>query len=303
MQHAAAPNAERLVFDRALVRARLARAIRRGAVDFLLARAADDLGDRLATVLREFKLALDLGTPGGHVTKRLLQRDRLGAVVRAAPLREPTAPGLLALVADEEALPFAPARFDLIVSALALQWANDLPGALIQIRRALKPDGLLLGCLVGGRTLFELRQALASAEVEIEGGASPRVAPFTDVRDMGGLLQRAGFALPVADVDTIVVRYADPIRLMYDLRAMGATNALSQRRRTPLKRAVLLRACEVYAEQFADTDGRIRATFELVWFSGWSPHESQPKPARPGSASIRLADALGVAEIRPKDAS
>jgi SAM-dependent methyltransferase len=203
--------------------------------------------------------------------------------------------GLL-VVGDEEMLPFRPESFDLAVSLLALQGVNDLPGALVQARRALKPDGLFLGCLLAGATLTELRQAFAAAEAEVEGGISPRVAPFADVRDLGGLLQRAGFALPVADVEAVTVRYPDPFALMRDLRAMGLTNALVHRRKTPLRRATLLPAAAIYAERFADADGRLRATFELAWLSGWAPHASQQRPLRPGSAKARLADALGVKE-------
>jgi len=169
---------------------------------------------------------------------------------------------------------------------------------LVQLRRALKPDGLFLGCLLGGATLTELRQAFLQAESEAEGGASPRVAPFAELRDLGGLLQRAGFALPVVDADTIRVRYADPFALMRDLRAMGLTNALTDRRRTPLRRATLMRAAAIYAERFSDPDGRLRATFEVLWFSGWVPHASQQKPLRPGTAQTRLAEALGTAEHR-----
>jgi SAM-dependent methyltransferase len=204
----------------------------------------------------------------------------------------------LAVAAGEEALPFADGALDLVVSALALQLVNDLPGTLIQIRRALRPDGLLLAALVGGDTLTELRQAFAAAESEIEGGISPRVAPFADVRDIGALLQRAGFALPVTDVDRLVVRYASPLALMHDLRKMGAANPMIERSRRPLKRATLQRVLEIYGERFSDGDGRIRATFEIVWLSGWAPHESQQKPLAPGSARQRLADALGVEEKR-----
>jgi SAM-dependent methyltransferase len=207
--------------------------------------------------------------------------------------------GGLAVAADEEWLPFAPESFDLVVANLSLHWVNDLPGALVQIRRALKPDGLFVGALLGGATLTELRQAFTQAEAELEGGVSPRVAPFADVRDLGGLLQRAGFALPVADSETLRVRYGDPFGLMRDLRQMGLANALLDRRRSPLRRATLLRAAQVYAERFADPDGRLPATFEIVWLSGWVPHESQRKPLRPGSATVRLADALGVKEGTP----
>ena len=201
------------------------------------------------------------------------------------------------MAADEEALPFGDASLDLVVSALALQFVNDLPGTLVQIRRALKPDGLFLAALIGGDTLTELRQAFAAAEAEIEDGISPHVAPFADLRELGTLLQRAGFALPVTDIDRLTVRYASPFALMHDLRRMGASNALVERRRAPLRRATLMRMAEIYAEKFADADGRIRATFEIVWLSGWAPHASQQQPLKPGSAQHRLADALGTHEI------
>ncbi len=201
------------------------------------------------------------------------------------------------IVADEEALPFADAALDLVVSALALQSVNDLPGSLVQIRRALTPDGLFLAAMLGGDSLTELRQSFAAAEAEVEGGMSPRVAPVVDAREAGALLQRAGFALPVSDVDRIMVRYASPFDLMADLRRMGATNALAERRRAPLRRTTLRRMVEIYGERFADADGRVRATFDIVWLSGWSPHASQQQPLRPGSARARLADALGTREI------
>jgi SAM-dependent methyltransferase len=200
-------------------------------------------------------------------------------------------------VADEEALPFRDASLDLVVSALALQFVNDLPGTLVQIRRALKPDGLFLAALLGGETLTELRQAFAAAESDVEGGISPHVAPFADLRDLGALLQRAGFALPVTDTDRAVVRYDTVFGLMHDLRRMGATNALHDRRRTPLKRATLMRMAEIYMQRFADADGRVRATFEIVWLSGWAPDPSQQQPLKPGSAKARLADALGTREV------
>jgi SAM-dependent methyltransferase len=278
-----------LVFDRALVRRRLARALTGTYADFLLARAAEDLEERLATVLRTFPLALDVGTPTRAAVSAL--GGKAETIVRLAPVPEPGA-----ALGDEERLPFAGGRFDLAVSLLALQSVNDLPGSLVQIRRVLKPDGLFLGCLLGGSTLTELRQVFTQAEAEIEGGASPRVAPFADVQELGSLLQRAGFALPVADSEVVRVRYADPFALMRDLRAMGLTNALLDRRRTPLRRTTLLRAASLYGDRFADPDGRIPATFELVWLSGWAPHESQQKPLQPGSARVRLADALGVRE-------
>jgi SAM-dependent methyltransferase len=287
-----------LIFDRALIRARRRRATQLRPATFLLDRAAADLADRLGTVLRRFPLALDLGTPNDAVRVALADLASVDQIVaaEAMPARSGThAPALVA--ADEEALPFRDGAFDLIVSALTLQFVNDLPGALVQIRRTLKPDGLFLAALVGGETLTELRQAFAAAESEIEGGASPHVAPFADLRDLGALLQRAGFALPVADSDRITVRYDSVFALMHDLRRMGATNALVDRRRAPLRRATLMRMAEIYAEKFADNDGRIRATFEIVWLSGWAPHPSQQQPLRPGSAKARLADALGTREL------
>jgi SAM-dependent methyltransferase len=282
-----------LVFDRMLLRQRRQRARALGAATFLIDRVAADLADRLDAVLREFAVAVDLGTPTDAVRRALAGKKSIGTLIAAdtLPAKNP------AVVADEEALPFRDGSLDLVVSALALQFVNDLPGALIQVRHALKPDGLFLAALLGGDTLTELRQAFAAAEAEIEGGASPHVAPFADVRELGALLQRADFALPVTDVDRLTVRYASPFALMADLRRMGATNALTERRRMPLRRATLARMAEIYAARFADPDGRIRATFEVVWLSGWAPHESQQKPLRPGSAQTRLADALGVREI------
>jgi SAM-dependent methyltransferase len=285
-----------IIFDRQLLRARRKRAERMGTSDFLIERVAEDMADRAAAVLRRFECVVDLGTPGHAVRQALAASGKVGMVVAANPLAAATGATSLAVAADEEALPFRDGALDLVVSALSLQFVNDLPGALAQIRRALEPDGLLLAALAGGDTLIELREAFAIAEAEIEGGASPRVAPFADLRDLGALLQRAGFALPVADVERLVVRYASPLDLMHDLRRMGATNALVERSRRPLRRATLRRMVEVYAERFADADGRVRATFEVVWLSGWAPHESQQQPLRPGSARQRLADALGTQE-------
>ncbi len=278
-------------FDRALLRVRRARAARAPAT-FLLDRVAEDFAERLSAVLRRFAVAADIGTPTDAVRRALAGSAEF--VVAARP--DASSADAPAVAADEEALPFADGALDLAVSGLALQFVNDLPGALVQIRRALKPDGLFVAALAGGETLAELREAFARAEAEVEGGVSPRVAPFADLRDLGALLQRAGFALPVTDVEPVTVRYATPLQLMRDLRAMGATNVLRERRRTPLRRATLMRMLEIYAERFSDADGRVRATFEIVWLSGWAPHESQQTPLRPGSARTRLADALGTVE-------
>jgi SAM-dependent methyltransferase len=292
------PSPSPLVFDRLLLRARRRRAAAAGPETFLLDRVAADLAERLSAVLRRFDLVLDLGTPADALRVALASLPSVGALVSARSTPpEWKAPGARFVVVDEEALPFAAAVFDLAVSALSLQFINDLPGALVQIRRVLKPDGLFVAALAGGETLTELRQSFAAAESEIEGGLSPRVAPFADVRDLGALLQRAGFALPVTDVDRITVRYGSVFALMHDLRRMGATNALLDRRRVPLKRATLMRMAEIYAERFADADGRLRATFEIVWLSGWAPHPSQQQPLKPGSAQTRLADALGTREF------
>jgi SAM-dependent methyltransferase len=283
------------LFDTGLARRRLARAHRAGYADFLLRRVVDDLDDRLGAVLRTFTEAVDLGSPSALAAERLRASGRVGRVTRLAPRAEAGA-----VLADLEALPLAPARFDLAVSLLALQHVNDLPGTLAQLRRSLRPDGLFIGCLLGGRTLTELRQVFGQAESEVEGGVSPRVAPFAEVREMGSLLQRAGFALPVTDVEIVTVRYRDPFALMHDLRAMGLTNVLLDRRRTPLRRDTLLRAAALYAERFADPDGRLRASFEILWLSGWAPHESQQKPLKPGTAQTRLAKALGTTERKPE---
>ncbi|WP_393973814.1 methyltransferase domain-containing protein [Xanthobacter flavus] len=290
----ASETAPHLVFDRVLLRRRLARAAALGPEIFLLERAAEDMADRLLAVKRTFSTAVDLGTPTSALATALSGHPAVERLIRAAPLAGDLVPP--AVVADEEALPFAAGSLDLVVSALALQSVNDLPGVLAQVRRALKPDGLFMGALLGGGSLTELRQAFAIAESETTGGLSPRVAPFADVRDLGALLQRAGFALPVTDVDRVVVRYSSPFTLFADLRRMGGANALNERRRVPLRRATLLRAAEVYAERFADPDGKVRATFEIVFLSGWAPHESQQKPLRPGTARMRLADALKVPE-------
>ncbi len=280
------------LFDRALLAARRARARARprDGADFLLTRAIDDLDDRLVPVLRRFPRAVDLGLAAGRAAEAVRRLGKTDEVRIAALDPDPRAD----LVVDEEALPFPPASLDLVISMLSLQFVDDLPGTLIQIRRALAPDGLLLAALLGGETLRELREALADAEVELTGGLSPRVIPFVGVRDLGSLLQRAGFALPVTDSDRFTVRYRSMFDLIADLRAMGATNPLVDRSRRPTSRRLFLRAAEIYAERFSDPDGRLRATFEIVSASGWAPHESQQKPAKPGSATVRLADALNA---------
>jgi SAM-dependent methyltransferase len=284
-----------ILFDRALLRVRQERARRLGAATFLLERVVQDLAERLGAVVRNFEVAVDLGTPADMLRRALARRASVGTLIAAFASARNAGFGP-AVAVDEEALPFSEGSLDLVVSALALQMVNDLPGTLVQIRRALKPDGLLLAAMLGGDTLAELRQSFASAEAEIEGGVSPRVAPFADVREVGALLQRAGFALPVTDVDRITVRYPSVFALMHDLRRMGATNVLTERRHAPLRRATLLRMAECYGETYADPDGRVRATFDIVWLSGWAPHASQQQPRRPGAAQVRLADVLGVAE-------
>jgi SAM-dependent methyltransferase len=274
-----APNrtAAPILFNRALLRARQDRARRIGPVTFLFDRVAEDMEERLAAVTREFSDAAEIWTPGELLRKPLA--DRFKSIRRIEP-------------DDTEALRLPPESIDLALSALAFQFVNDLPGVLAQIRRALRPDGLLLAAMIGGDTLTELKQAFAQAETECEGGMSPRVAPFADLRDVGGLLQRAGFALPVTDVDSLVVRYDNAFALMTDLRRMGATNVMVERRRTPTRVATMMRMAEIYTSRFADPDGRIRATFDVIWLSGWAPHESQPKPLRPGSAKASLEAAV-----------
>lgn len=286
------------LFDPALLTRRRNRAA--GAADthdFLLKRAAEDLTERLAIVRRTFPVALDLGAHHGVLGRGVMALSNVATLVSLDPaaLLLARASGFR-VQAALDALPFAEASLDLVVSGLALQLVDDLPGALVQIRRALKPDGLLLAALLGGRTLWELREAWLAAEAELLGGASPRVAPFADVRDLGGLLQRAGFALPVADSDVVTVTYENPFALMREVKAMGASNMLVARSRVPVTRRLLFRAAEIYAERFALDNGRVPATFEILTLTAWVPHESQQKPLKPGSAQTRLADALGVPE-------
>jgi SAM-dependent methyltransferase len=290
------------ITDKTIHRRRLRRAHRAGAegASFLLRHAIADLGERLQVIERHFDTAVAHGGHGDALAETLRASGRVGRVIRLEPISagiEAQTPD--ALVGDEEALPLAPGSIDLFVSSLALQWTNDLPGALVQIRTALRPDGLLLAALTGGHTLGELREALAAAESELRGGASPRVIPAADVTDLGGLLQRAGFALPVVDRDPLVVRYDSAFDLFRDLRAMGAANASPERDRRPATRRLFLRAAEIYAERFSDPDGRVRATFEIISLSGWAPHPSQQQPARRGSATMSLAEALNPKSAKP----
>ena len=273
------PNVAPILFDRALLRARQDRALRNEPATFLLDRVAEDMEERLHAVLRDFADVADIWSPGELLRKP--SRDRFKSIAQIKLEQS-----------GQEILALQPESLDLVVSALAFQFVNDLPGMLAQIGRALRPDGLLLAAMIGGDTLTELRQSFAAAEAECEGGMSPRVAPFADLRDVGALLQRAGFALPVTDVDRVVVRYDSAFALMQDLRGMGATNVLVERRRMPTRRATLLRMAQIYAERFSDADGRIRATFDVIWLSGWAPHESQQKPLQPGSAKASLAEAV-----------
>ena len=285
-----------VITDRRLLRSRIARSVRRPANDaaFLLERAVEDMAGRLAAVERRFARSVALCGYTNGLADMLAQSGKTDSVCRMEiDPQLASASDYPVFVADEEDLPIAPASIDLIASALALHFVNDLPGALLQICRALRPDGLFLGSLLGGQTLHELRSSFTEAEMELRGGAGPRFLPFADVRDLGGLLQRAGFALPVADRDTVIVRYDSAFELMRDLKAMGASNMLAERERRPMRRDLLVAAADIYRQRFADPDGRIRATFEIVSLSGWAPHESQQKPAARGSARTSLADILG----------
>ncbi|MDF1748367.1 MAG: methyltransferase domain-containing protein [Alphaproteobacteria bacterium] len=300
------PGNEQTVFDRSLLRHRRNRAAQRmGDHDFLFREVADRLLERLEDVARVFDTALDLGARDGAFADQLRLSGRAHQVMLCdrSPVfaAQATAHGHPIFVADEDMLPLRDESFDLITSSLALHWVNDLPGALVQINRALKPDGLFQGAILGGETLTELRQCLMEAELAEMGGVSPRVSPMVDLRDAAGLLQRAGFALPVADMDRIEVSYADPFRLMADLRAMGEANAVLERLKHGTRRSVFLRAAELYASRFAGPDGRITARFEVIFLHGWRPAATQPKPLAPGSAKSRLADALGVQEIPTGD--
>ena len=289
------------LFDRRLHLKRLDRAAKGfGQADFLHRRAALDIAERLEAIMRTFPVAVELSSRGGAFRQALADSPaaaRVGALIEAdlshAMLGGRPGPRV---VLDEEALPLAPESLDLVVSTLGLHWTNDVVGALVQIRLALKPDGLFIGAFLGGATLTELRQSLMDAEAEILGGAGSRVSPFADTADAAALLQRAGFALPVADIDRVTVSYEHPIWLMADLRRMGETSVLAERHPRPLTRTLLARASELYVERFGGPDGRVPATFEIITLTGWAPHENQQKPLRPGSAKMSLAEALGTVE-------
>lgn len=288
-------SAPPIVFDRRTVRLRRDRAAAGfDAHAFLAERAAAELSERLSAVNRTFARALVLGAQTGIMSRALAGRAELVVSADLSPGMVAHAPAPR-VAADEEYLPFAGGSLDLVVAALSLHFANDVPGVFVQIRRALKPDGLFLAAVLGGRTLHELRRALAEAESELEGGVSPRVAPFADVQEIGALLQRAGFALPVVDQDAVTVRYPGALALLRDLRGMGETNALAGRRTGLMRRATLARALDLYAQAHAGPDGRVPATFELIYVSGWAPHESQQKPLRPGSGAVSLGDVFGGA--------
>ncbi|TWB46866.1 methyltransferase family protein [Nitrospirillum viridazoti] len=294
------------VFNRRRVRAHRDRAAAGwDGFNFLKAEVVGRLVERLADIKREFRVALDLGCHGGEVAQALAAVPSIAQVVatdlspRFAAEAAQRMPGLPTVAADEEFLPFAEGSFDLVVSALSLHWVNDLPGALIQVRRALKPDGLFLGAILGGETLFELRRSLMEAEMDLMGGLSPRISPMAEVRDAGGLLQRAGFALPVVDSDMLTVSYPHAFRLIQDLRGMGETNAALDSRKAVSPSDLFTRAAERYQDLYPDGEGGIEASFQVLYLAGWAPDESQQKPLRRGSAKLRLADALGTEEINP----
>ncbi|MAM74007.1 methyltransferase domain-containing protein [uncultured Tistrella sp.] len=282
------------LFDRALLRRRRDRAARAGGDHgFLLREVAERLAERLDDVLRDFPRALMIGSRDG-ASRDIFQGRRgietlIGLDLSPAMAAADAGP---VVVADEELLPIADGSMDLVLGLFSLHWTNDLPGALIQIERALKPDGLFLGAIAGGSSLKELREALTAAEIEIDGGLSPRVSPFAELRDAAGLMQRAGFQLPVVDVDTITLTYAHPLKLLAELRMIGATNVLHDRRRAPLKRATLMRAMEIYVERFARPDGRVPATLDLIHLAGWKKATGQPQPRRRGTADTAMSDML-----------
>ena len=288
------------LFDRArVVRNRDRASSRFRDYAFLKERESNQLLERLRDTSRDFDRALDLGAHDGQACEALLESGKVKEIIalESAPqmvarLRQS---GVNVVQGSEDFLPFDPESFDLVASLLSLHWANDLPGVLTQIRTVLKPDGLFLGCLFGGDTLPELRAALIEAESEITGGVSPRLSPLPGLQDVAGLLQRAGFALPVADVDDVIVRYSHPMKLLEDLKGMGEQAAFAKRdgqERRPLSRRLLARISEIYFDRFSDPDGKVRATFKIIWMSGWAPHASQPKPLKPGSGKFSLAQAV-----------
>ncbi len=252
----------------------------RAPVSFLNESARDEIEDRLNMVNKTFQAA---------------------AIVSGAANYWHTLLPDATLIQDDDTLTLEEGSKDLVIHAMCLHWSNDPVGQMIQSIRALRPDGLFLAVCFGGETLKELRTSLAQAEADLYGGLSARIAPMGEIRDLGALLQRAGFAMPVADRVPLLVSYETPMKLMHDLRFMGEGNALTARRRTFMPRALLTRACEIYKEHFSISDGRIAATFELIILTGWAPHATQPRPLRPGSAQARLADALGASETKLQD--
>lgn len=286
-------NASALLFDRSLLRVRRTRAAASfDSVDFLKKEAAQRLAERLEEVTRRFPLAVELGAHRGEFASATIDR-LIRTELAEEMLRRSCLPSSGGVVCDEERLPFAENSVDLVVSILSLHWVNDLPGTLVQVRRMLKPDGLFLAVLPGARTLWELRGALEGAEEELTGGIRPRISPFVEVRDAGNLLMRTGFALPMADSESVTISYGTMSALLADLRKGGEANALLRRDRTPLRREVLRRAETLYRQRHGDGEGRLAATVELVFFTGWKPHPSQPQPAKRGSGNVPLHEALG----------
>ena len=286
------------VFNRVQVRRRRERASAGyHQADFLKKRVLEDISDRLASTGRTFERALCLG--GYSTQTKEILGPFCGDLIETDFAQGRVGEG--GVVADEEWLPFKDESFDLVVSPLALHWVNDLPGSLIQINRAMKPDGFFVGVLAGGASFTELRQSLLRAASELTGGAEMRVSPFADAADMSALLQRAGLALPVSDRDRLTIRYDTIFDVMRDLQALGETHAPAQGLGRPLRRDVLMRAAQIYASEFADADGRLRVTVDLIWVTGWAPHASQPKPKRPGSAKVSMAEAVGAKELPAGD--
>ncbi|WND01368.1 methyltransferase domain-containing protein [Temperatibacter marinus] len=278
------------IFDRDLLKARRVKALQQqDQFDFLHREVADRLSERVEEVKRDFETPLQMGLLGG-LLPCLRNHSNLTRADRVAIDTD------LVLSLDEEFLDLDEKGYDLFVSHMLLHWVNDLPGALVQMNRVLKPDGLFLASLIGGESLKELRDCLLRAETEISGGVSPRVSPFVDVRDAGSLLQRAGFALPVTDLDTITIEYENPLKLMQDLKGMGESNAILERRKGATPPRILMRAAEIYLERYRLPNGRIPATFQIIYLTGWAPHESQQQPLKPGSAKMSLADALNSQE-------